>query len=195
MEAIEFLKIGLQHICDWEAYDHMLFLLALVAPYAIRDWRRILILISAFTIGHCLTLVLASLDLLQLDQDLIEFLIPVSIAITALTNVLTSAKMSSWLFRIEYFVVFVFGLIHGAGFSNFFKIMFSEADGIIVPLLMFNLGVELGQVIIVSVIIAVSWIALGLLGKIGLRQNVWKMLLSFVALGISSYWIIQSIMS
>lgn len=195
MEAIEFLKIGFQHICDWAAYDHMLFLLALIAPYTIKDWRRILILISAFTLGHCLTLVLASLDILKLDQDVIEVLIPVTIALTAMTNLFTGVKLSRTIFRLEYAIVFVFGLIHGAGFSNFFKIMFSETDGIIVPLLMFNLGVELGQAIIVACLLGASAIAIALLKRLGFRQKVWKIGLSILALIISSYWIIESLYS
>jgi len=182
-----FFKMGIQHICDLQAYDHMLFLLVLVAPAIFKDWKALVGHVSAFTVGHCITLVLASLRILQINQDLIETLIPVTIAVTALFQLL-QRKRTYQCTALSFSIVLFFGLIHGAGFSNFFRSMFFESDGIAIPLLAFNLGVEAGQIVILAVILLCRYI-LG--SMIDIPQRIWTTVLSMIGLVISVWWILE----
>ena len=139
---------GINHIADFSAYDHMLFVTVLCAAYSIKEWRKVLVLLTAFTIGHCITLILAGLEILQLPQDLIETLIPITIFISAVANLVLNNKKVKMFPR--YLTAAFFGLIHGAGFSNFYRIMFADIDErVVLPLLGFNLGIEMGQIFIV----------------------------------------------
>lgn len=194
-----FFKMGVQHICDLEAYDHMLFLLALVAPATWKDMRALVGHVSAFTIGHCLTLLLAGLGILRIDQELIEFLIPISIACTA-TYQLTRRRKPYQCTIASFGIVLFFGLIHGAGFSNFFRSMFFESDGIVLPLLSFNLGVELGQIVILFVILGIKallsfflWRGLDIWAQ-ARKTQMTGMILSALALLISTRWVLLKLM-
>jgi HupE / UreJ protein len=140
-----FFQIGFQHIIDWNGYDHILFIIALCAGYSYKEWTKILILITAFTIGHSVTLALAALDILPFSKDLIETLIPLTIAITALHNI-----FSTGFANYRYLLAVFFGLIHGLAFSNLLRAMFSmDPNGYMLKLLAFNLGIEAAQVIVV----------------------------------------------
>jgi hypothetical protein len=150
---ISHISEGIQHITDWNGYDHMLFLLALAAPFTLRDWLKVLKLATAFTLGHSLTLALAATDSIHFDRDLIEKLIPLTIILTALTNFISLNKKtqtSNWL---NYFITASFGLIHGMGFSSYFRMIYDEHGSLLEGLLGFNLGVEIGQLIILSAIL------------------------------------------
>lgn len=153
-----FIAEGLRHIMDWQAYDHMLFLVALSLGFTFKSWKKLLLLVTAFTFGHCLTLVLCGLEIIKLDQGWIEFLIPLTIGVTALISQLSRANGKQTGSVLNYILVLFFGFVHGAGFSNFFRSMFSGEDGIIVPLLGFNIGVELGQILILSCILSITYI-------------------------------------
>jgi hypothetical protein len=148
-ELIAFVHLGFRHITDLAALDHMLFLLALAAIYRGRDWRDVLWVVTAFTIGHSVTLALAVTGALRLPTPLIEFLIPVTILVTGLENILVRRRERAPL-RGGYRPVFagVFGLVHGAGFANYLQSLF--VGSIVVPLLGFNAGIELGQLVVLG---------------------------------------------
>src|SRR5215213_1515811 len=148
-ELMAFLHLGFRHITDLAALDHMLFLLALGAIYRGRDWRDSLWVISAFTVGHSVTLALAVTGALRLPTPVIEFLIPVTIVVTGVENMVVRRGDRAALKR-GYRPVFagVFGLVHGAGFANYLQSLF--VDRIAVPLLGFNLGLEAGQLIVIA---------------------------------------------
>lgn len=144
---------GIQHICDPAGYDHMLYLLALAAPYGMKDWKRLALLASAFTLGHSLTLALASTGNIAFRSDLIEWLIPCTIAITALGHLLFPSNEKKSAVYLPYIMTSFFGLIHGLGFSSYLKMMFDDSSSIAMPLLAFNLGVETGQLLILTFIL------------------------------------------
>jgi hypothetical protein len=151
-----YFELGKEHIADLEGYDHILFVTALCLRYVIEDWKKILILVTAFTVGHSITLALSALKYLYVSTEWIEFLIPVTIVITSLTNVLQKNeenKRAGWL---VYFLALFFGLIHGLGFSNYLKSLLGKDTNIISQLLAFNIGLEVGQLLIVAAVLLVS---------------------------------------
>jgi hypothetical protein len=149
-----FLQLGFRHIADVKAYDHLLFVVTLCAVYRLAEWKRILVLVTAFTFGHSLTLALSALEIFRLPAGLVEFLIPVTILLTGLHNV-WSKKMEGGTFSravsLNYLLALLFGLIHGMGFANYFRALMGEADGVVSMLFPFNIGIELGQLLIVGV--------------------------------------------
>ncbi len=178
-----YFTLGLQHIADFKAYDHILFILILCAVYTLREWRRVLILVTAFTLGHSLTLALATLDLVRVNGDLIEFLIPLTIFITALINVIQGKqKVSRLQHYLKYGAALFFGLIHGLGFSNYLRSLLGAERGLVLPLFSFNVGIEAGQIIIVVFIMLLTKLVVDLL-KVPIRD--WHVLLSGAGLGIS----------
>lgn len=145
-----FIELGMRHILDLRALDHVLFLLALAAIYRMRDWRESLWVVSSFTLGHSLTLALAVTGMLALPMTLIEFLIPVTIVATCVENIIVADRARSpWRRRYRPVLAAIFGLVHGAGFANYLKSLFVER--IAVPLLGFNIGIELGQILVLAV--------------------------------------------
>jgi hypothetical protein len=178
-----YFKLGLQHIADFKGYDHILFILILCAVYSIKEWKRVLILITAFTIGHSLTLAMATLDLIRVDGDLIEFLIPLTIFLTALANVLSRKQhVSTLLHYLKYAAALFFGLIHGLGFSNYLRSLLGAEKGLALPLFSFNVGIEIGQILIVSIIMGLTLLVVDLM-KFPRRE--WHILLSGAGLGVS----------
>jgi hypothetical protein len=179
-----YLVLGFKHIADLTAFDHIVFIVALCAVYELRRWKHILILVTAFTLGHSLTLALAALDIVRLPQGLIEFLIPVTIMLTALYNVFGSQRQEKQVIRLNYLLALVFGLIHGMGFSNFFRslLMPDEQGELVRQLLAFNIGVELGQLAIVAVILLIDYLALTLLRT---PKREWVLFLSGGAFGLA----------
>ncbi len=182
-----YLELGFNHISDISAYDHMLFIIALCAIYQLKEWRTILILVTAFTVGHSLTLGLSALNIIQFPTEIIEFLIPLTILITSLYNVLKTGpqKKSDHNIQLNYFFALFFGLIHGMGFSNFLKasLMPGEESRLFTQLLAFNIGIELGQLIIVASILVVSSIAFNFLK---VMQKDWNLFISGATAGISA---------
>lgn len=183
-EFYTYFQLGIQHIADLAAYDHILFIVALCAIYRPQDWRRVLILVTAFTIGHSLTLALSAMDVIRFRQDLIEFLIPVTILLTALINLVPGLdpgqKMPWW----KYILPLVFGFIHGMGFSNYFKSLLGQEESVVKPLFAFNLGIETGQVGIVIVLMLVSYIFVNVFR---LEQVRWTRLVSGIAAVMAVY--------
>ncbi len=178
-----YLSLGIDHISDLAGYDHILFLAALCAVYNLRQWTRILILVTAFTIGHTLTLALATLDILHISTDLVEFLIPVSIFITGLSNVIQkSSHVGTYSHRFKYAVAIFFGLIHGLGFSNYLRSLLGAEQELILPLFAFNIGLEVGQIMIVGIVIMISAL---IVKSGGVKRWDWNLLLSGAAMGVS----------
>jgi hydrogenase/urease accessory protein HupE len=165
--------LGRAHIADLNGYDHILFVVALCLPFLLKDWKKILILVTAFTIGHSITLALAAFDKLNVPSDLIEFLIPVTILITAWSTV--SKKKTNALYtsqtpgssnksiNLSYVLALFFGLIHGLGFSNYLKSLLGKSNSITGELLAFNLGLELGQLIIVFIFLLIAQLIVNIL--------------------------------
>ncbi|MBL7873011.1 MAG: HupE/UreJ family protein [Cyclobacteriaceae bacterium] len=152
--------LGKDHILDYvNGYDHILFVLALCAVYLIGDWKKILILVTAFTIGHSITLALATLRLINVPTDAIEFLIPLTIFITAVANLFKKeTELTKTRIQINYVFALFFGLIHGLGFSNYLRALLGKQENIVSPLFAFNLGLEMGQIIVVALFLAISFI-------------------------------------
>lgn len=154
-----FFEIGLRHVLDIRAYDHVLFLIALVVPYTFRDWRRVLLLVSFFTLGHTLALLLSVYGLLSVRVTLVELLIPITILVTALFQLFTAGKNPrKESGSIIGFVAVFFGVVHGLGFSHYFKTMLpGTATDKLLPLLEFALGIEGAQIIVVLVVLSLSY--------------------------------------
>ena len=152
-----YFNLGLHHVLDWKAYDHILFLIVLCAAYSFSSWKRILILVTLFTLGHTLSLLLANYNVVSVSSRVIEFLIPITILVTAIFNLITVGKEQ----KIEkmgilYIVAIFFGLIHGLGFASFFHAL--NTDGQFLPLLEFALGIEAAQIIVVIAILIIAFI-------------------------------------
>lgn len=174
-----YFELGITHILDWQGYDHILFVMALCGVYAWQDWRKVLVLVTAFTIGHSLTLALSVLNLVLIPAPWIEFLIPVTIVITSLLNIRRNKPAAGgWLFT--YVLTLFFGLIHGLGFSNYLKSLIGK--DILNQLLAFNVGLEVGQLTIVFFTLTVSLLVINGL-KFTPRQ--WNLFLSAVIFGIA----------
>lgn len=173
---------GLAHIADWQAYDHILFLLALCGMYGTKDWRTLLLLITAFTLGHSLTLLLAVLDIVAIGALWIEFLIPVTIIITCLWNLRQSANKTNAPPLLHYSMALFFGLIHGLGFSFLLKSMLGRETSLLQPLLGFNLGIEAGQLII---IFATLLMGVVMTRVFGITEHKWRFFLSSAIFGIA----------
>ncbi|RYY20452.1 MAG: HupE/UreJ family protein [Chitinophagaceae bacterium] len=155
-----YFTLGFEHIADLAGYDHIIFVLALCLRYTFNDWKRIVVLITAFTIGHSITLALSTLKYINVPAEWIEFLIPVTIIITALSNISQKEFRFKTRFPFIYFLALFFGLIHGLGFSNYLKSLLGRDTNIIPQLLAFNLGLEVGQLLIVALILFVSLICI-----------------------------------
>nr|WP_116216828.1 HupE/UreJ family protein [Allomuricauda sp.] len=159
-----YIKLGLKHVLDFGAYDHILFLSALAIPFTFRHWKRVVILATIFTIAHCVSLALSVYEVATVDVGLIEFLIPVTILLTALFNFAYVFKeaLDVGLF-LHVLATAFFGLIHGFGFSNYFKMLMAEEEDKITPLLGFATGIELSQVTIILAILTLAFVVLDVL--------------------------------
>lgn len=179
-----YLELGFTHITDLAGYDHMLFLLALCAAYQLPQWRQVLLLVTAFTFGHSASLALNILGESLLPSDIIEFLIPVTIALTCVYNIFMSSRSKPSKMGFNYGLALIFGLVHGMGFSNYLRMLLGSEESIFKPLFAFNIGLELGQILIVSFILGVSAIILRFLP---ITQTAWTIALSMFAGGIAIY--------
>lgn len=191
-----YLSLGFDHITDPGGYDHILFVIALCAIYTLRQWRKVLVLVTAFTIGHSITLALATLRIVEYRTDVIELLIPITILITAVINFFHEDRRSPFAIgkREErswgrYGLAGMFGLIHGLGFSNYLRSLLGQEVGIVQPLLAFNIGLELGQLIIVALILSVSWLAID---KLDISKRTWTLIVSGIVAGMAISLIINN---
>lgn len=183
-----YFKLGWQHILDIQGFDHILFVLALCAVYVVRDWNKILILITAFTIGHSLTLALATFNVVQVRAEVIEFLIPVTIAITAIFTLFRPKPNGSKGIQLNYLLAVFFGLIHGLGFSNYLKQLLGKETSIWQPLLSFNIGLEVGQLVIVAAFLLVT----SLVHLAGVNRKEWTLVVSAFVLGVACMLMLET---
>lgn len=154
------LKLGLFHVLDWDAYDHILFLIALVAAYSFNQGKKVFWLVTIFTIGHSISLTLAAYEVIHINSTWIEFLIPVSILFTALYNIIFAGKkVAKQKFNALYGFTLFFGLIHGFGFSSYFNMVSQSAESKLLMLVEFALGVEISQIIVVIPVLILSFLA------------------------------------
>ena len=192
-EFSTYLELGFDHISDIQGYDHMLFIITLCAVYAIKDWKKVLVLVTAFTVGHSVTLALSALNILRMDADLVELLIPITILVTAIHNVTayrstgTTFQRQDW---IHYGLALGFGFIHGMGFSNFFRALMGPEESIVAPLFAFNVGLELGQILVVIGFYLV-YALLNLIRPI--KQSGWMIFISGAGAGVALVMILESL--
>jgi hypothetical protein len=193
-----YLQLGFWHIWSWQATDHLTFLLALCAPYALADWRRVVALVTSFTVGHSLTLALATLGVVGVDSPVVEALIPVTIMLTALLNMkqagradsrsTSSRRPASVLWAAPNALALTFGLIHGLGFSTYLRSLLGANSRPVAELLSFNLGVELGQLLVVSIILLLGFVVLR---GFGAARRDWVLTTSGAALGVALLLLVQ----
>jgi hypothetical protein len=200
-DFIFFFKQGLSHISDLGAYDHILFIAALAAAYQIKNIKKLLLLVTAFTIGHSIALALATLKVVSVNSSLIEFLIPVTIIATCIATIIQKAKSNASLFEetkildylenkrfhveqnpFNYVIIVGFGIIHGLGFSSYLRFILSENESIFTPLLAFNLGLELGQIFILTIALIINFV---LLSYVKISQRYSPILISILIILIS----------
>ena len=177
-----YFDLGTEHILDIKGYDHILFVISLCVLYSIVDWKKVLILVTAFTIGHSITLALATLGIITMDLRLIEFLIPVTIFITAVSNLFSSETVERSKVQINYIYASFFGLIHGMGFSSYLKSLLGSDTSIFTQLFAFNLGIEVGQILIVGVFLGVTAIFQSIFW---VSKRDWIMIISSAIAGIA----------
>lgn len=189
-----YLQLGFEHIADPNGYDHILFVIALCAIYTLRDWKKVLLLVTAFTLGHSLTLALATLQIISFRSEVVEFLIPITILITAIVNLfhrvpkttLVTEEKSS---PLRYPLAIGFGLIHGMGFSSYLHSLLGDESSIVQPLLAFNLGLELGQIMIVLIVLVVAFVMIELAR---VSKRTWNLVLSGIIAGMALSLIIHN---
>ncbi|MEJ1236671.1 HupE/UreJ family protein [Chryseolinea sp. T2] len=176
--------LGKDHILDYaNGYDHILFVVALCALYVSHDWKRVLILVTAFTIGHSITLALSTFKIVNVRSELVEFLIPVTIFITAVSNLFKNENnIGTKPMQANYFYALFFGLIHGLGFSNYLRAILGRDKTIITQLFAFNVGLEFGQLVIVLLFMSVCFILVDLFG---VDRRDWKMVISSAIAGMA----------
>jgi hypothetical protein len=153
-----YIQLGIEHILDPQGLDHFYFIVSFCLMYSMKDWRKIAGLVTAFTIGHSITLALAALDIIFVNPSIIETIIPITILISCVVNywsLLTKENQSTNKGYFIYIIILFFGLIHGLGFSNFLSAMLFEGESVVLPLLGFNIGIEVAQLIIVFAVLLV----------------------------------------
>ncbi|MEM0938303.1 MAG: HupE/UreJ family protein [Bacteroidota bacterium] len=175
--------LGFDHILDLNGYDHILFVVVLCALYQSSEWKKVLVLVTSFTIGHSITLALSTLRIISINPELIEFLIPVTILITALSNLfIKDQRIVEEKILNNYLYAGFFGLIHGLGFSNYLRALLGQDETIIMQLLAFNVGLEVGQLVIVALFMVVGFIFVSISG---VSRRDWKIVISSAVGGIA----------
>ena len=181
--AILYLRLGLFHVLDKTAVDHILFLSVLAVVYTFSDWKKVIWMVTSFTLGHTFTLTLAAYDVIDIKSEWVEFLIPVTILFTAFANILFSGKKHSRTENsLNLIFAFAFGLIHGLGFSSYFRMLIDKDESKILPLLEFALGIEGAQIVIVIIILTLGFIAERIFG---IKRRDWILVVSALVAGMT----------
>ncbi|CAM4083519.1 HupE/UreJ family protein [Flavobacterium antarcticum] len=190
-EFMLYVQIGWKHVLDLRAYDHILFLAALVIPYHFKDWKKILTLVSVFTLGHTLALVLAVFEMVKINVNLVEFLIPVTILCTAVYNLFNAGKGSGKsTITVPAFITLFFGIIHGLGFSNYFNsILAGSPSDKLLPLLEFALGIEFAQLAVVGTVLILSFLIQFFVRN---SKRNWVLIASSIIIGVIIPMLIES---
>ena len=179
---IFYFKMGLNHVLDFTAYDHILFLIVLAVVFNLKNWRKVLWLVTLFTLGHSITLALSAYKILEFRVDLIEFLIPLTIFATGFLNIATFNKFKKGNGSLNLLLALFFGLIHGLGFSNYFKMMIGQEEDKLFLLIEFAIGIEAAQIIIVLGILLLGVVLQNLL-KVSRRD--WVIISSSIVIGFA----------
>jgi hypothetical protein len=174
-------ELGFSHVWDWQGYDHLLFLAALCLPFSTRQWKPLLWLITCFTIGHSLSLILASLEVVKVSSIWIEFLIPVSIAATAVYNMIYARAVWVRNNQLVMWVTLFFGVVHGFGFAGYFELIRDVDQPLWSSLLFFALGIESAQIVLGALMLLLSFVLLNVLGR---NRRDWVLVVSSVIIGI-----------
>ena len=186
-----YFDLGWHHIMAWDALDHLLFILALSAVYLLGNWKQVLVLVTAFTIGHSLTLALSVYDVIRVNSKWVEFLIPCTIMATALFNFLQKDPIvigyKPVSLRLNYFLALFFGLIHGLGFANALRFMLAKDQSIGWSLFGFNIGLEAGQIVVVAGILIIGFIAVKKL-KVNRKWWVWVLSAASFCIALKMAW-------
>jgi len=189
LENTIFFSRGLKHVLDIAAYDHVIFLMALAVPYTFKSWKNALWLVTIFTVGHSISLSLAAYDVMRFNSTWIEFLIPVTIALTSLYNLMNADTISNKKFSLLLVATLFFGLVHGFGFSSYFQIIIGNEESKLTPLVQFALGIETSQLIVMLVVLAIAWLFQELLR---MSKRDWVIIVSAMVLGAAIPMIIES---
>jgi hypothetical protein len=188
-----YFKSGLWHVLDINAYDHILFLIALTLPYAFKEWRKVLLLVTLFTIGHTMSLILAVFGIVNIKSNVIETIIPITILVTAVYNIITRrkrfAKLDNENINFISVVTLFIGVVHGLGFYNFFKMQVESGEEKLVPVLEFALGIEAAQIIVVLIVLIVSGIVESILR---VTRRDWVLVVSSFIIGVITQMLINS---
>ncbi len=185
-----YLQLGLHHVLDIHAYDHILFLTALALPYTFKSWKKVLILATVFTVAHCTSLALSVYGIFTVDVAWIEFLIPVTILATALFDLFYAKKEEHSRGLIWHLVATgFFGLIHGFGFSNYFHMLMADVEEKLGPLIGFAGGIEISQVVVILCVLVLAYL---LQSQIGIKQHLYITLLSIIIICITIPMLIQT---
>jgi len=175
-------EYGINHVLDIKAYDHVLFLIVLTVPYMFKDWKRVFLLVSMFTLGHTLSLLLAAYNVVRINGQIVEFLIPITILIVALFNVFTSGKgAQKEKIGVMFLSTLFFGLIHGLGFAREFRILLGKSESKLILLLEFALGIEIAQIIIVFIVLFLGYIVQTIFR---FSKRDWVMVISAIVVGL-----------
>lgn len=186
---MDFVVLGIQHITDIDGADHMIFLCALAAGLNWKSWKELALLATAFTLGHSITLGLAALNIVSFNRELIEALIAVTIVLTSVLRLIENDKSKKSLGKLQYALIIGFGLIHGLGFSTFLRMMLSDPDHLLLQLFQFNIGVEIGQILILSLFVLLNSLLLRYITTLSSAQlRRWTAFLTALA----GFWLLFS---
>jgi hypothetical protein len=184
-----YLHLGFDHITNLNGYDHILFIVTLCGVYILSQWKNVIVLVTAFTIGHSITLALATLRIITIPSNIIEFLIPVTIFITLVANIVyKKTEYSRALHSFNYRTAMFFGLIHGLGFSNYLLSLLGKEESIAKPFFAFNVGLEIGQLVIVMSILTLAYLFIKYLHVI---RREWNLVISGAGAGVSLILMIE----
>ena len=186
-DLVFYFTLGWQHIISLDALDHQLFILALIVLYTLREWKQVLILITAFTIGHSVTLALSTFHILAISSRLVEFLIPCTIFITAAANIIKPVQGSRKV-ELNYLAAMFFGLIHGLGFANALQFMLAKDQSLGWSLLLFNIGLEAGQIVVVIFLLSLAHI---FIYNLKVNRRYWIVSISALVLIVSVKMVIE----
>ncbi len=186
---IEYFNLGIRHISSIHSVEHALFLIALCAIYLLRDWKKVLVLILYYAFGHVVTLVLSTYNILRIPGEITDYLIPVTIFLTAASNVFRKHYGGSAKFQFSYIPAILFGLIHGFGFADYFSGIVKSSHGIGFLLTSFTIGIETGQLIIVSAFLFLSWL---FVNNFGINRRDWILVISSGIAGIALTYMFEA---
>ena len=176
------MELGFKHVLDFNGYDHILFLIVLAVIFSFSQWKKVLLMITFFTVGHTFTLSLATYQIVTIKETVIEFLIPITILITAVVNILKFSINSSKRKKTNLFFALFFGLIHGLGFSNFLRVTLGRSEDKLIPMLEFALGIELAQIVIVLSVLILGTV---LIHFFRVSKRDWVVITSAIVIGIT----------